>query len=255
MKKRGITRNAFFITLFLQISILSSFSAPLIKVDKDDVNVGIIREGIQQSIKHTFILKNIGDEVLIIEKIKSTCGCTNIGYDSVIPPGREGKVTFEINLKGMHKGPVKKYVTVLSNAKNKPQLRLYLGCTYITELEIEPKVVSFRCDKYGFTTQTFNISSTKGDLKVLEVSFRQNPENEEEALSWQVIHPILFNFSLTKIDSSKIEGIFKYKLEVNQKIDHKNPLSGFLSIKTNYPQKEEIKIYAVILEKGSAPTQ
>ncbi|MCX7726984.1 MAG: DUF1573 domain-containing protein [Chitinispirillaceae bacterium] len=251
---KNIFRKVFL--CFVILIPLYLFAAPLVKIDTTDVYVGSIREGTQESIKHPFILKNIGDEALVIEKVKSSCGCIVLAYDSVILPNREGKVTLEIKLKGLPHGLLRKYITVISNAKNKPQLRLSLSCTLITELEITPKTISLRCDKYGFTNQTLNITSTKSDLKILEVSFKEEfePENNNTPINWQKILPLPFEFSLIKTDSITKEGYFKYKLTISQKVDYEKPVSGFFVIKTNHTQKKEILIYGVILEKGSAPT-
>lgn len=46
------------------------FASPMIAIDSADFNVGNVREGEAKSIKHTFVMKNIGDSTLVIEKVK-----------------------------------------------------------------------------------------------------------------------------------------------------------------------------------------
>lgn len=46
------------------------FSAPAISVDSVNFDIGTIHEGEMKSVKHTFKVKNTGDSVLIIEKVK-----------------------------------------------------------------------------------------------------------------------------------------------------------------------------------------
>ncbi|MBN1756946.1 MAG: DUF1573 domain-containing protein [Chitinispirillaceae bacterium] len=50
---------------------MSLSAAPMISVDSADFDIGIIREGEQKSIKHTFKIKNTGKDTLIIEKVKA----------------------------------------------------------------------------------------------------------------------------------------------------------------------------------------
>ena len=50
-----------------------------------------------------------------------------VGFDSIIQPGRVGTITPKIELKNLHGGAFMKSVTVTSNAKNTPSLRLSLG--------------------------------------------------------------------------------------------------------------------------------
>ncbi|MBN1577001.1 MAG: DUF1573 domain-containing protein [Chitinispirillaceae bacterium] len=54
----------------LMLMVFQLSAAPMIKVDSANFDMGIIKEGAQKSIKHTFIVKNTGDETLIIEKVK-----------------------------------------------------------------------------------------------------------------------------------------------------------------------------------------
>ena len=54
-------------------TLLVAFSlpaAPKISVDSANFDFGTILEGEQKSVKHTFIIKNNGDDTLRIEKVK-----------------------------------------------------------------------------------------------------------------------------------------------------------------------------------------
>lgn len=45
-------------------------AAPMIAVDTPDVNVGVFVEGQAVSVKHTFLIKNTGDSVLVIQNVR-----------------------------------------------------------------------------------------------------------------------------------------------------------------------------------------
>jgi hypothetical protein len=47
-----------------------SFSSPAISVDSANFDLGLIRGGKVQSVKHAFKIKNTGDSVLVIKQVK-----------------------------------------------------------------------------------------------------------------------------------------------------------------------------------------
>jgi hypothetical protein len=64
----------------------------------------------------TFEFKNTGDAPLIITNVQSTCGCTVPSKPTEpIMPGKTGKIDVKYN---MNPGPIRKTITVESNATN-----------------------------------------------------------------------------------------------------------------------------------------
>lgn len=64
----------------------------------------------------TFEFTNTGDAPLIIKDVKSTCGCTvPTKPTEPILPGKTGKIEVKYN---MNPGPIRKTITVESNAVN-----------------------------------------------------------------------------------------------------------------------------------------
>lgn len=64
----------------------------------------------------TFEFKNTGDAPLIITNVQSTCGCTvPTKPTEQIMPGKTGKIDVKYN---MNPGPIRKTITVESNAVN-----------------------------------------------------------------------------------------------------------------------------------------
>ena len=63
----------------------------------------------------TFEVKNVGDAPLIIEDVKSSCGCTvPTKPEEPILPGETGKI--EVKYDTNRPGPIRKTVTVYSNS-------------------------------------------------------------------------------------------------------------------------------------------
>lgn len=72
----------------------SAAAAPRLEISQPVFDLGEVFE--DQKLEHTFILQNLGDQPLVINKIELDCACSLVEFDSPIPPGGRGKVTFLI---------------------------------------------------------------------------------------------------------------------------------------------------------------
>lgn len=84
--------------------------------DKDNtIDYGTVNKEDDNGIR-TFEFTNTGDADLIITNVQSTCGCTVPSKPTEpIKPGKTGKIDVKYN---MHPGPIRKTITVESNAVN-----------------------------------------------------------------------------------------------------------------------------------------
>ena len=72
----------------------------------------------------SFEFTNTGDEPLIISNVQSTCGCTVPSKPTEpIAPGKTGKIEVKYN---MNPGPIRKTITVETNAVNAEEGRVVL---------------------------------------------------------------------------------------------------------------------------------
>jgi hypothetical protein len=228
-------------TLFLsQLFLITVIGAPMISVDSSDFDAGVMFQGDVKKVDHTFIVKNTGDSTLTISRVKASCGCTTVGYDSIIAPGKTGKVIQSIDLKNIHTGPFKKNMTIFSNAKNTPEFVVALGGTlksYVTLSKENLQLVS--ADQKLFT-DSLTLSTEKADLAVTSVSFKLYTSNESTP-TWQSDLELFPQYKLTKIESSdKKQSV--YKLVVTYSTKEKEPKFGDFTIKTNHPKVPEIKV-------------
>jgi len=237
-------RNVFLTGTVVISSAATLFAAPEISVDSADFNVGIINEGSRTSIKHSFKIKNIGNETLKISKVRPGCGCTAVGYDSIIAPGKEGSVEAEVKLAGFRPGVLRKYITVYSNAKAKPEISLSLACNLRSELNIEPMYLSLTADQSGIVTQTFSIVSNKADLAISSVKFKEDPKPTNTASAWQNDLPITFTHTLTKTDKVHPDGFVEYSLVITLQLPVGKAASmyGKVTVATNHPKKPEVDL-------------
>ena len=84
--------------------------------DKDNtIDYGTVSKNSDNGIR-TFEFTNTGDAPLIIKDVKSSCGCTvPTKPTEPILPGKMGKIDVKYN---MNPGPIRKTITVESNAIN-----------------------------------------------------------------------------------------------------------------------------------------
>ncbi len=92
--------------------------------DKDNtIDYGKVYKDNDNGIR-TFEFTNTGDSPLIITNVQSTCGCTVPSKPTEpILPGKTGKIDVKYN---MNPGPIRKTITVESNAVNYPDGKIPL---------------------------------------------------------------------------------------------------------------------------------
>lgn len=101
---------------FIGFAAAASAQAKIEFVAKDNtVDFGKVYKESDSGVR-TFEFKNTGDAPLIITNVQSTCGCTVPSKPTEpIMPGKSGKIDVKYN---MSPGPIRKTITVESNATN-----------------------------------------------------------------------------------------------------------------------------------------
>jgi len=114
---------------------------PKIACDEPEFDFG--ERSNEEKVEHEFILKNIGDAQLLIDKVRTTCGCTVAQLEKKeLQPGESTKVKATLTLKG-RQGATTKSISVESNDPETPVLTLTLKGTAIPPILVEPQVVNF----------------------------------------------------------------------------------------------------------------
>ena len=76
--------------------------------------------------KCEFEFQNVSDKPLVINTVKTSCGCTNPAWPKKpIGPGKKGVISIEYNTKIT--GTFQKSITVYSNAENSPAMLFIKG--------------------------------------------------------------------------------------------------------------------------------
>jgi hypothetical protein len=74
-----------------------------------------------ENISQIFVIRNEGDADLEIKDFKSGCGCEVARWDKVIPPGKEGTATLEVQT-ASQSGEISKSATLHTNDPERPTI-------------------------------------------------------------------------------------------------------------------------------------
>jgi len=109
-------KNIIAFAIFLFVGIAAQAQAK-IEFEEETIDYGQIEyksDGVR-----TFIFTNTGTEPLVIDKVKSTCGCTVPEKPKdPIAPGEKGEI--KVKYATNRQGPIRKTITVYSNADRSP---------------------------------------------------------------------------------------------------------------------------------------
>lgn len=94
-------------------------------------------------VSHDFIFTNVGNAVLEITDIQSSCGCTAVtNWNRHVEPGQVGQLHVLFNTGGMA-GPVRKSLRVISNDTNLQSAILEFSATVWKWIDAMPTVAAF----------------------------------------------------------------------------------------------------------------
>ena len=201
-------RHASFVLPFL-VSV--TFAGPKIEFDAKTFNCGNVIEGKTDKLEAVFIVKNTGDSLLKLENVKPGCGCTVVKYDTLIQPGKTSKIESQVNIKGHSSGPISKYITVTSNAKNEPSIRLTIEATVVSVIDISESSLSLTSLNTK-SSKTIYFSSKMADLKISDVSFKSDADPGTP--EWQAGLLLAIKHEWQPTDSVRSDGYHVFKLAV-----------------------------------------
>ena len=95
-------------------------------------------------VKHTFVFTNVGNQVLELQEVKSTCGCTTAGeWSHRVEPGKGGVIPVEFHPGPHFDGPVVKPVMVTCNDTNGMGVTLQLKGNVWHPINVVPSAAAF----------------------------------------------------------------------------------------------------------------
>jgi hypothetical protein len=110
---------------------------PRISFDKYSHDYGKVLSG--DTVTEEFTFTNTGDQTLIIEKLRSSCGCTKAVKGSrEVPPNGKSKIVAAFDTTGLRPGRKSKTIYVHTNDSKKPLVKLILRADVVREITVDP---------------------------------------------------------------------------------------------------------------------
>jgi hypothetical protein len=97
---------------------------PIAYLKENRFEFGMVKDGTE--VNHAFIITNKGQAPLLIEKVKSGCGCTAVDYTREIPPGAEGRIVITANTTGYLGREFSKTILVETNDPKHRLITLFI---------------------------------------------------------------------------------------------------------------------------------
>ena len=119
----------------------SSSPLPSLDIAETEFDFGEVSQG--EKVTHVFTFTNGGDAPLVIDRVKSSCGCTAALLSAKqIPPGEEGtiKATFDSS---RFRGPISKVIFLYSNSPGNETSRLTLRGVVKPIVDFKPQQINF----------------------------------------------------------------------------------------------------------------
>ena len=112
-------------------------AAPRLEISSQEYDFGEIQFGKQATA--TFTVRNTGNKVLVIDRVRTSCGCTKAELSSSeLPPKQSTGLTVRFDSSGLKAGKKIKTVFLESNDRGTPVAKLRIFADIIKEIAVEP---------------------------------------------------------------------------------------------------------------------
>ncbi|TAK59382.1 MAG: DUF1573 domain-containing protein [Bacteroidetes bacterium] len=220
--------NYFSRTMFL-LALAMCFSVPLFAQPRinikegTELQLGEVREG--TVIQKKLTLQNLGTDTLIIEDVRTSCGCTVAKTHKTRLSGNES-TALDVSLNtAKFKGTFKKEVIVASNDPSHPTVTIALRADIRHDIEFEPGFVNFHDVILG-NKVTVSVTIKNTTKKTVTIHSVTSPDSQ-----------ITLKLSTHKIPSQKTAI-----LTTTLKPSKKGQVLGQFEMKTNLPDKPVINL-------------
>ncbi|APG27153.1 hypothetical protein A7E78_04460 [Syntrophotalea acetylenivorans] len=155
--------------LFASLLAGHAWAAPQIVVEQPTFDFGEVPQG--EKVGHTFSFSNKGDEPLLIEKVKSSCGCTAALLSAkTLAPGESGELQANFD-STRFRGAVTKTISLYSNDPAQSVMQLHVKGIVREVLSVVPAQINLGAVTTGKTavSQATLKNQSDGDLRLENV--------------------------------------------------------------------------------------
>ncbi|MFZ5568994.1 MAG: OS_HP2 family (seleno)protein [Thermodesulfobacteriota bacterium] len=185
-------------------------------------------------IEHEYRIENSGKADLMIQNVHTSCGCTTADYTRVIPPGGTGRIVIKGNTEGYGGSGFSKTITVISNDRQEPEVKLYINGRVRRFVGIEPRQALMRAEAGKPAETTVRITPEP------DYPFRIIESHADEGLKEKIA------FTLRSEED-------RYVLTIANRLKTVGRYWGVIHLKTDSKEKSEllIRVTGIISEAQS----
>jgi hypothetical protein len=100
-------------------------NAPSMALDRTEHDFGDVQEGTE--VKTSFVVSNAGNAPLVIDDVRTSCGCTGaVAGSRQVPPGGSTQITVSYDAAGASPGDKNHGVLIHCNDPNRPVAQLQI---------------------------------------------------------------------------------------------------------------------------------
>ncbi len=184
---RLISRRWSALSAAVALSATSAAAAPTIQVEPSKIDLGVVQEG---NVFERFVeVTNVGDGTLVIEDVKTSCGCTAAAVDGVVElsAGVMQKVRVTFDTKNMD-GTVKKNVKIHTNDPAMPEYIVEVHADVHQPVRWTPKYLTVsRIGNAPFSETVELQSDTNLDLQVQSASILGGTLKTKESQIFELV--------------------------------------------------------------------
>jgi hypothetical protein len=175
-------------------------------------------------VTHKFTIRNTGDAPLVIEQVRTSCGCTTAKKPDKIPPGGTDHIVVKGNTNRYGGRGFHKTIQVVTNDPEQKVTELKFDGVVARFAEIEPKRIGMSgVVGEKIAAATIITPTPKYDFKITAVEPNKDLKN--------------------KVDIQLSKHKKGYKVSVHNKVSQPSIYRGRIIIKTDSPLKPQFDLY------------
>lgn len=130
------------LTLILSgLAVTTVLAAPDLRIEEPLHDFGQVYQG--EKVLHTFTFDNVGDEPLVVDRVRSSCGCTAVLVsEKNLAPGSRGEIQANFD-STRFRGDVQKTIYLYSNDPDTPVMQLQIKGSVREIVAVTPAQVNF----------------------------------------------------------------------------------------------------------------
>ncbi|OGR29455.1 MAG: hypothetical protein A2091_08160 [Desulfuromonadales bacterium GWD2_61_12] len=158
MNYRKLCQLALYCSMLLATPVLAA--GPQLVAEQSELSFGEVFQG--EKVERVFLFRNAGDAPLLIERVKSSCGCTAaLVSSSELAPGATGELRAVFD-SARFSGEVQKSIYLYTNDPARPMGQFVMRGTVRQEVTIVPPLADLGEVKAGATKEVRLVLTNQG---------------------------------------------------------------------------------------------